>query len=166
MELDTRRYPIGIQHFEQLRNRGCVYVDKTELIYRLTHTDQIYFLSRPRRFGKSLLLSTLEAYFQGKKELFKGLAMEHLEQDGLTATDEQFDAPTDQIIGPIPVLYQSGYLTIKGYDPTFRAYNLAYPNSEVRYGFTESLLPMYVHRFPQEDTLLFPNPKPELSKHI
>ena len=362
MELDTRRYPIGIQHFEQLRNRGCVYVDKTELIYRLTHTDQIYLLSRPRRFGKSLLLSTLEAYFQGKKELFKGLAMEHLEQewtaypvlhidfsiskyltadylraainwhleqweeeyscpasdtffsvrlsnivkrayqktgkqvvllvdeydspmldsnsdpalqselrgimrdffspikglgqylrflfltgiskfsqlsilsvlnnlknismrddfsalcgiteeelltqlkpdieqmaeangetyeeacahlkhqydgyhfssgspdiynpfslfnafnsevrhlDGLTATDEQFDAPTDQIIDPIPVLYQSGYLTIKGYDPTFRVYNLAYPNSEVRYGFTESLLPMYVHRFPRENT--------------
>ena len=72
--------------------------------------------------------------------------------DGLTATDEQFDAPTDQIIDPIPVLYQSGYLTIKGYDPTFRVYNLAYPNSEVRYGFTESLLPMYVHRFPRENT--------------
>lgn len=387
MELNARRYPIGIQHFEQLRNRGCVYVDKTELIYRLTHTDQIYFLSRPRRFGKSLLISTLEAYFQGKKELFKGLAMEHLEQewatfpvlhidfsiskyltadylraainwhlkqweeeygcpasdtffsvrlsniikcayqktgkqivllvdeydspmpdsnsdpalqnelrgivrdffspikglgqylrfffitgiskfnqlsifselnnlknismrddfsalcgiteeelltqlkpdieqmaeannetyeeacahlkhqydgyhfssggpdiynpfslfnafdakeykkywfstgtptflldllrqtdfdvrnlDGLTATDEQFDSPTDQITDPIPVLYQSGYLTIKGYDPTFRIYNLAYPNSEVRYGFTESLLPMYVHRFPRENT--------------
>ncbi len=387
MELNARRYPIGIQHFEQLRNRGCVYVDKTELIYRLTHTDQIYFLSRPRRFGKSLLISTLEAYFQGKKELFKGLAMEHLEQewatfpvlhidfsiskyltadylraainwhlkqweeeygcpasdtffsvrlsniikcayqktgkqivllvdeydspmldsnsdpalqnelrgivrdffspikglgqylrfffitgiskfcqlsifselnnlknismrddfsalcgiteeelltqlkpdieqmaeannetyeeacahlkhqydgyhfssggpdiynpfslfnafdakeyknywfstgtptflldllrqtdfdvrnlDGLTATDEQFDSPTDQITDPIPVLYQSGYLTIKGYDPTFRIYNLAYPNNEVRYGFTESLLPMYVHRFPRENT--------------
>lgn len=72
--------------------------------------------------------------------------------DGLTATDEQFDSPTDQITDPIPVLYQSGYLTIKGYDPTFRIYNLAYPNSEVRYGFTESLLPMYVHRFPRENT--------------
>lgn len=72
--------------------------------------------------------------------------------DGLTATDEQFDSPTDQITDPIPVLYQSGYLTIKGYDPTFRIYNLAYPNNEVRYGFTESLLPMYVHRFPRENT--------------
>ena len=61
--------------------------------------------------------------------------------DGLTATDEQFDAPTDHIVDPIPVLYQSGYLTIKGYDPAFRLYRLAYPNGEVRYGFTESLLP-------------------------
>lgn len=384
---DYRRFPIGIQNFEQLRTNHCVYVDKTELIYRLTHTDSVYFLSRPRRFGKSLLVTTLEAYFQGKKELFEGLAMEYLEQewesypilhidfsltkylnlsdltgqlnillhrweelygkdereqsaaerfqgiilraykqtgklvvilideydaplldsnsdpdlqqqlrnelrrffsplkglgqylrflfltgiskfsqlsifselnnlqnismrdefsaicgiteeelltvlkqdiermakanketfeeaythlkhkydgyhfskncpdiynpfslfnalnaldyknfwfstgtptflldilqhtdfdirslDGLTATDEQFDAPTDQIADPIPVLYQSGYLTIKGYDPTFNLYRLAYPNGEVRYGFTESLLPGYVHRFPRENT--------------
>lgn len=387
MEENYRRYPIGIQNFEQLRTLNCVYLDKTDLIYKLAHTDQIYFLSRPRRFGKSLLVSTLEAYFQGKKELFNGLAMERLEQDwtvypvlhldfsltkytavsdlqeqlnlfllrweelygkkeaeetpaarlqgiirrayeqtgqqvvilideydaplldsnsdsplqqqlrnemrklfsplkglgqylrflfitgiskfsqlsifselnnlqnismhddfsalcgiteqelleqlqpdiermaaandetyeeaclhlkrqydgyhfskncadiynpfslfnafsakdyrnfwfgtgtptfllellqrvdfdvrsldGITATDEQFDAPTDQIVDPIPVLYQSGYLTIKGYDPTFRLYNLAYPNAEVRYGFTESLLPGYVHRFPRENT--------------
>ncbi len=384
---DYRRFPIGIQNFEQLRTDNCVYIDKTELIYKLTHTDRVYFLSRPRRFGKSLLVSTLEAYFQGKKELFQGLAMEQLEQtwesypvlhldfsltkylnvkdltgqlnlflyrwedmygkddreqsaaerfqgiilrayqqtgkpvvilideydaplldsnsdqhlqqqlrnelrrffsplkglgkylrflfltgiskfsqlsifselnnlqnislrddfsticgiteeelltmlkqdiermakangetfeeasahlkrrydgyhfskncpdiynpfslfsalnaldyqnfwfstgtptflldilqrsdfdvrilDGLNATDEQFDAPTDQIADPIPVLYQSGYLTIKGYDPEFRLYRLAYPNGEVRYGFTESLLPGYVHRFPRENT--------------
>ncbi len=81
MEENYRRYPIGIQNFEQLRNRNCVYVDKTELVYRLVNTDSVYFLSRPRRFGKSLLVSTLEAYFQGKKELFKGLAMERLEKD-------------------------------------------------------------------------------------
>lgn len=378
-----RRYPIGIQNFEQLRNHHCVYVDKTELIYRLTHTDSVYFFSRPRRFGKSLLVSTLEAYFQGKKELFKGLAMEHLEKEwesypvlhidfsiskylsahylrsainwflerwerdygccvedknnipfsvrlsnviesaykrtgkpvvvlvdeydspmldtnsdvalqnelrgimrdffsplkgmgqylrflfitgiskfsqmsifselnnlknismrdefsalcGITeqelltdlkpdiermaaanngtfeeaclhlkqrydgyhfskdcadiynpfslfnafdakeyknfwfstgtptflidllreadfdvrslesmeAMDEQFDAPTERMVSPLPVLYQSGYLTIKGYDPEFRLYNLAYPNGEVREGFVESLLPAYVH---------------------
>lgn len=377
---DYRRYPIGIQNFEQLRNNDCVYVDKTELIYRLTHTDKFYFFSRPRRFGKSLLVSTLEAYFQGKKELFEGLAMEGLEKDweeypvlhvdfsltkyttlfdlleqlnlllsrweevygkneaeetsaarlqgillraykqtgktvvvlideydaplldsnsdidlqqqlrnemrkffsplkgmgqylrflfitgiskfsqlsifselnnlqnismrddysalcgiteqelltelkpdiermaeannetyeeacahlkqrydgyhfskrsddiynpfslfnafnakeyknfwfstgtptflidllreshfdvrsleGIEATDEQFDAPTERITSPVPVLYQSGYLTIKGYDPDFRIYNLAYPNGEVRQGFLESLLPAYVH---------------------
>ena len=81
MEENYRRYPIGIQNFEQLRNRNCVYVDKTELVYRLANTDSVYFLSRPRRFGKSLLVSTLEAYFQGKKELFKGLAMERLEKE-------------------------------------------------------------------------------------
>ena len=387
MKLNIHRYPLGIQNFEELRNRNCVYVDKTELVYRLANTDKFYFFSRPRRFGKSLLVSTLEAYFQGKKELFKGLAIEqwetdwtvypvlhvdfsltkytelsdltgqlnlflydweqiygkneqeetpserfrgiirraykqtgqqvvvlideydaplldsnsdttlqkqlrnemrkffsplkgmgqylrflfitgiskfsqlsifselnnlknismrddfsalcgiteqelltqlksdiermaeangetyeeacaHLkrqydgyhfskvctdiynpfslfnaldakeyknywfstgtptflieilqhsdfdvrELDGLTATDEQFDTPTEQIVDPIPVLYQSGYLTIKGYDPVFQLYKLAYPNSEVRYGFTESLLPSYVHQFPRENT--------------
>ncbi|MBC8620475.1 ATP-binding protein [Parabacteroides faecis] len=379
MEANYRRYPIGIQNFEQLRKRNCVYVDKTELVYRLANTDSVYFLSRPRRFGKSLLVSTLEAYFQGKKELFSGLAMERLEKsweiypilhidfsltkytnlfdlqeqlnlfllrwekeygkeeeettpaarlqgiirrayeqtgkpiavlvdeydaplldsnsdiplqqelrnemrkffsplkglgqylrflfitgiskfsqmsifselnnlknismrdefsticgiteqelltelepdiewmaaangetfeeardhlkrqydgyhfskrcediynpfslfnafdskeyknywfstgtptflidllqevdfdvrelDGVEATDEQFDAPTERITSPIPVLYQSGYLTIKGYDPDFQTYWLAYPNGEVRKGFIESLLPAYI----------------------
>lgn len=75
-----RKLPIGIQSFEFLRSEGYLYVDKTALIYRLVTMGKPYFLSRPRRFGKSLLLSTLEAYFQGKKELFKGLAIEQLEQ--------------------------------------------------------------------------------------
>lgn len=62
MEENYRRYPIGIQNFEELRNRQCVYVDKTELVYRLANTDKVYFFSRPRAgFGKSLLISTLEA---------------------------------------------------------------------------------------------------------
>ena len=81
MKETFRRYPIGIQNFEDLRNNDCVYIDKTALIYHLTHTNKIYFLSRPRRFGKSLLVSTLEAYFSGKKELFEGLAMEQLEKE-------------------------------------------------------------------------------------
>ena len=387
METTYRRYPIGIQNFEDLRNNNCVYIDKTELIYRLTHSDKIYFLSRPRRFGKSLLVSTLEAYFQGKKHLFEGLAMERLETEwteypvlhmdfsgskytdadklrevlnieiskweklygkeedecsfsnrfqgviqrayqktgkqvvvlvdeydsplldtngepalqkelrnivrdffsplkkngqylrfllltgiskfsqlsifselnnlknismrddfsaicgitekelhtalqpdiqrmadannetyeeacqhlkkqydgyhfskncediynpfslfnaldakeyknfwfstgtptfliellqeadfnvrdleGVEATDEEFDAPTEQIQSPIPVLYQSGYLTIKGYDPDFQIYKLAYPNREVRKGFIENLLPTYVHRARENNT--------------
>ena len=387
MELSGRRYPIGIQNFEQLRTRNCVYVDKTELVYKLVNTDQIYFFSRPRRFGKSLLVSTLEAYFQGKKELFEGLAMERLEQewevcpvlhvdfsltkytelrdltgqlnlflsrweeiygkkeeeegaaerlqgiilrayaktgkpvvvlideydaplldsnsdallqqqlrnemrkffsplkglgqylrflfitgiskfsqlsifselnnlqnismrddfsalcgiteeelltqlkpdiermaeandetyeeaclhlkrqydgyhfskncvdiynpfslfnafaqksyenfwfstgtptflidilqesdfdirelDNTTATAEQFDAPSNRITDPLPVLYQSGYLTIKGYDPDFQLYTLAYPNKEVRKGFIESLMPAYVHLPARENT--------------
>ena len=74
-------YPVGEQSFENLRNRGKLYVDKTELIYRLITEGDYYFLSRPRRFGKSLLVSTLEAYFLGKRELFAGLAMERLEKD-------------------------------------------------------------------------------------
>ena len=79
--MSKKLYPIGIQNFEKLRKNDYVYVDKTELIYRLVKTGSYYFLSRPRRFGKSLLISTLEAYFQGKRELFQGLAMERLEQD-------------------------------------------------------------------------------------
>lgn len=74
-------YPIGIQSFEEIRSGGYAYVDKTALIYRLTSTGKYYFLSRPRRFGKSLLVSTMEAYFSGRKELFKGLAIESLEKD-------------------------------------------------------------------------------------
>ena len=76
-----RIYPIGIQNFEDLRNNNNVYVDKTELIYRLANTNKVYFLSRPRRFGKSLLVSTLDAYFRGRKDLFQGLAMERLEKE-------------------------------------------------------------------------------------
>ena len=387
MEKMLRRYPIGIQNFEQLRNRNCVYIDKTELVYQLVNTNTTYFLSRPRRFGKSLLVSTLEAYFQGKKDLFKGLAMERLEKEwevypvlhidfsvskyveanflrsvinnqlliwenlyghgdgedtfslrlggviqrayeqtgkqvvllvdeydspmldsnsnkelqieirgimrdffsplkksgqylrflfltgiskfsqmsifselnnlknismrddfsaicgitkqelleelppdigqialannetykvacahlkrqydgyhfsrhcadiynpfslfnafdakeyknfwfstgtptflidllqetdfdvrqleGVEATDEQFDAPTERITSPIPVLYQNGYLTIKGYDPDFQVYRLAYPNEEVRKGFIESLLPAYIELPGQNST--------------
>ena len=75
------KYPIGIQSFEQIIEDGYVYVDKTELIYHLTHEGKIYFLSRPRRFGKSLLVSTLENYYRGRKELFRGLAMERLEKE-------------------------------------------------------------------------------------
>ena len=73
--------PIGIQDFEDLRNRGCIYVDKTALVYKLACEGKPYFLSRPRRFGKSLLLSTMEYYFLGKKKLFHGLALESLEKD-------------------------------------------------------------------------------------
>ena len=75
------KYPIGIQSFAQLREDGFVYVDKTALIHRLVTEGKIYFLSRPRRFGKSLLMSTLKAYFQGRKDLFQGLALEGLETE-------------------------------------------------------------------------------------
>lgn len=387
MDNTFRIYPIGIQNFEDLRNNKNVYVDKTELIYRLANTNKVYFLSRPRRFGKSLLVSTLDAYFRGKKDLFQGLAMERLEKewnvypvlridfsmtkytamadleerlnlqlreweriygddpeeegyaarfsgiikraylqtglqvvvlideydaplldsnhlpelhdqlreelrkffsplkaqgeyirflfltgiskfsqmsifselnnlqnismrddysaicgiterelrtqlkvdiemmaeannetyeeacihlkeqydgyhfsknsedvynpfslfnafaqksyanfwfstgtptflinilqqtdfdirelDDITATAEQFDAPTSTITDPLPVLYQSGYLTIKGYDPEFQLYTLSYPNKEVRKGFIESLMPAYVHLPARENT--------------
>ena len=96
----SRPLPIGIQSFEKLRRENFVYVDKTEFVYRLAKTPTPYFLSRPRRFGKSLLLSTLEAYFLGKRELFKGLAIEQLETEWhthavlhLDLNAEKYDSP-------------------------------------------------------------------------
>ena len=77
----TRRYPLGIQTFEKIINENMLYVDKTEQIYKLVQSYAYVFLSRPRRFGKSLLVSTLASYFRGEKELFKGLAMERLETE-------------------------------------------------------------------------------------
>lgn len=77
------KYPIGIQSFDQIREDGFVYVDKTSMVYDLVKNGKVYFLSRPRRFGKSLLVSTLACYFQGRKELFDGLAIASLEKDWL-----------------------------------------------------------------------------------
>ena len=78
----TKLYPIGMQTFSEIREEDFLYVDKTEYIYRMTHTSgKYFFLNRPRRFGKSLLVSTFESYFEGKKELFKGLAIEKLEKE-------------------------------------------------------------------------------------
>ena len=97
-------YPVGIQNFESLRKDGFFYVDKTALMYRLVTTGRYYFLSRPRRFGKSLLISTLEAYFQGKRELFDGLAVASLEKEWkrypvihLDLNAKKFDRPEDLI---------------------------------------------------------------------
>ena len=75
-------YPLGIQTFSEIIEKDKLYIDKTEYIYRMTHTNSKYcFLGRPRRFGKSLLVTTLQSYFEGKKELFKGLAIEELEKE-------------------------------------------------------------------------------------
>ena len=84
----NRKLPIGIQDFASVRGEGYLYVDKTEYIYRLAHNGKPYFLSRPRRFGKSLFLSTLRYYFEGKKELFQGLLIEELEKGNADAWQE------------------------------------------------------------------------------
>ena len=83
------KYPIGIQTFDKIRNEGYVYIDKTDMIYSLATEGQIYFLSRPRRFGKSLLISTLESYFLGREDLFHGLAIEKLEKIGRASCRER-----------------------------------------------------------------------------
>ena len=280
--MSNKIYPIGIQNFEKIRRDGY-FIDKTALVYQMVKTGSYYFLSRPRRFGKTLLISTLEAYFQGKKELFEGLAMEKLEKDWikypvlhLDLNIEKYDTPesldkilndnlvyweslygarpsetsfslrfagiiqracektgrrvailvdeydklcddlkayydgyhfTHHSIGmynpfsllnafkykefgsywfetgtptylvkllkkhhydlermaheetdsqvlnsidsestnPIPVIYQSGYLTIKGYDEEFGMYRLGFPNREVEEGFVRFLLPFYAN---------------------
>ena len=77
--LPMRLYTAGIADFERIRQDGRIYIDKTDLIFKLTHESQFVLLSRPRRFGKSLLCSTLKYYFQGRKDLFEGLAIDRLE---------------------------------------------------------------------------------------
>ena len=94
------KYPIGIQNFEKLRKDGYIYVDKTALMYQLVDRGSYYFLSRPRRFGKSLLISTLEAYFEGKRELFEGLAVEKLEKDWVKRPVLHLDLNTEKYEDP------------------------------------------------------------------
>ena len=90
-----RQYPIGIQTFSEIRRKNYLYIDKTEYVYRMTHSASKYmFLSRPRRFGKSLLTSTIHAYFEGRKDLFKGLAMERLEMEWTEYPVLHFDMST------------------------------------------------------------------------
>lgn len=118
--MSNKIYPIGIQNFEKIRRDGYFYVDKTALIYQMVKTGSYYFLSRPRRFGKSLLISTLEAYFQGKRELFEGLAMEKLEKDWikhpilhLDLNIEKYDCPEslDKILNDNLEYWESLYGT-------------------------------------------------------
>ena len=95
MSTTRRRYPIGIQTFSEIRRGDYLYVDKTGYVYRMTHSDAKYmFLSRPRRFGKSLLVSTLHSYFEGRKDLFEGLAIEKLETEWQEYPVLHFDMST------------------------------------------------------------------------
>ena len=92
MEVQQKLYPIGIQTFSELIRKNYLYIDKTEYVYRMTHSASKYkFLSRPRRFGKSLLTSTLHSYFAGQKELFEGLAIEKLETEWMEYPVLHFD---------------------------------------------------------------------------
>lgn len=280
-QLTRKRYPVGLQTFSELREKNYVYIDKTTYVYEMAHADAKYlFLSRPRRFGKSLLTSTLRSYFEGRKELFEGLAIEQLETEwtaypvlhfdmstakhvgekqlveeingklveyekiygrdeshvnlnqrmeglikhayeqtgkqvvvlideydaplldvmheeenlpvlrnfynpyrlvnafsdkkidsywfgsgtptyliemlrkyGMTpiqlggemkAGKEEFDAPTERLTSVVPLLYQSGYITIKDGNPWMEMYTLGIPNREVRIGLMKSLVPYYL----------------------
>ena len=129
--MSNKIYPIGIQNFEKIRRTGYFYVDKTALVYQLAKTGSYYFLSRPRRFGKSLLISTFEAYFQGKKELFEGLAMEKLEKDWikhpilhLDLNIEKYDTPEslDKILNRHLVEWEKLY----GSEPAEASFSLRF----------------------------------------
>ena len=129
--MSNKIYPIGIQNFESLRQDDYFYIDKTALIYQMVKTGRYYFLSRPRRFGKSLLISTLEAYFRGKKELFMGLAIEKLEKDWikypilhLDLNIEKYDAPEslDNILEKSLVAWEKLY----GAEPSERSFSLRF----------------------------------------
>ena len=154
---------IGIQDFEKIIEDGYVYLDKTGLVYDLVHNETIYFLSRPRRFGKSLLVSTLKCYFEGKKELFKGLAIDkqekewkqypvfHLDFNGnnftnpgvLEQTLMSFVERQEAIYGRA-MIYQSGYLTIKDWEMDTNSYLLDFPNDEVKHGFLTMLATRFI----------------------
>ena len=129
--MSNKIYPIGIQNFEKIRNDGYFYIDKTALMYQMVKTGRYYFLSRPRRFGKSLLISTLEAYFQGKKELFTGLAVERLEKDWikypilhLDLNIEKYDTPEslDNILEKSLTAWEKLY----GAEPSERSFSLRF----------------------------------------
>ena len=122
------KFPIGIQNFQKLRESGFLYVDKTALVHQLVSTEGYYFLSRPRRFGKSLLLSTLEAYFQGKKELFKGLALEQLEKDWKVYPVFHLDLNTGKYTEPealISTIEYQFYLWEKTFGPSKEGLSLS-----------------------------------------
>ena len=127
----VNKYPVGIQTFENIREGNYLYVDKTKYIVDFRTKGMKYiFLSRPRRFGKSLFASTLQAYFEGRKELFEGLAIADYEKEWVKHPVLHFD--------------MSGYLTIKTYKPLTKSYQLSYPNREVKIGMLKSLAPNYL----------------------
>ena len=135
---EIRKYPVGMQTFSKIREGNYVYVDKTKYIVQmLENGSQYVFLSRPRRFGKSLFVSTLQAYYEGRKELFEGLALGDYEKNWVKH-------PVLHLTSAVPLLYQSSYLTIKKYNPILQGFQLDYPNKEVRLGMVKSLAPNYL----------------------
>ena len=142
-----QRYPIGIQTFSELRDKHYLYIDKTSYVYRMAHSVAKYmFLSRPRRFGKSLLTSTLRAYFEGRKELFEGLSIEKLETEWTAYPVLHFDMSTakhldkDSLIGELE-LKLTRYEEIYGKGKDEVAVN------QRLQGLMKSLLPDYLHGY-------------------
>lgn len=122
MPVSPRRYPVGIQTFSEIRKGNYLYIDKTAYVYQLAQDSKYVFLNRPRQFG-------VTATQLG---------------DSVEVRREEFDAPTERMTGIVPLLYQSGYYTIKTGDVEIGSYTLGVPNSEVRIGLMHSLVPYYL----------------------
>ena len=147
--MEERRYPVGIQTFSRIIREGMVYVDKTDLVWQLANHAKYIFLSRPRRFGKSLLTSTLESYFRGEKELFEGLKIMSLEQEWVQYPVIHLDLSTVKGRTSAEDLRRSLVLMLSRmacYQETPKEvdiYTLGIPNQEVRIGYADGLLPTY-----------------------
>jgi hypothetical protein len=131
-----RKLPIGIQDFMSLREDGYLYVDKTALMYRMITENKVYFLSRPRRFGKSLLISTLAAYFLGKKEYFKGLAIEEFEEDWIEYPVLRIDLNAKEYTEGKAYLID---LLIKQLASIYETYEIAMPEGDAPFLFQNLL---------------------------
>lgn len=158
--MTERKYPVGIQTFSEIIREGYVYVDKTDIVWQLVKYAKFTFLSRPRRFGKGVYnpFSLMKCSQQQKIASFwfesgtpsfliqqmKDFNTNITEMDDLEVPASAFDQPTENMHDVLPLLYQSGYLTIKGYDRESELYTLSIPNQEVRIGFTDGLLPAYI----------------------
>jgi hypothetical protein len=123
-------YPVGIQDFKEIREKGMVYVDKTNLIYKLVKTCKYTFLSRPRRFGKSLLTSTLHYYFEGRKDLFQGLAMEKLEKEWIQYPVLHFDLSRSKDCSPEDLTIEL-HKMLDAYDKLYNVKTTSTPGSRL-----------------------------------
>jgi hypothetical protein len=130
METTEIKYPVGYQDFEEIRKGGFLYVDKTDLIYRLVHTSKYAFLSRPRRFGKTLLTSTLHYYFDGRKDLFTGLAMEKLEKDWIQYPVLHFDISLAKDCSPKEMTKEL-HKMLNEYDNIYNIHTTSTPGSRL-----------------------------------
>jgi hypothetical protein len=130
METEFIKYPVGYQDFKAIREEDFLYVDKTALIYRLVKTSKYVFLSRPRRFGKSLLTSTLHYYFEGCKELFQGLAMEELEKDWIQYPVLHFDLSQAKECSPENLIVEL-HKMLDAYDKLYGIKSTSTPGSRL-----------------------------------
>ena len=143
MEKNKIKYPIGVRTFRDIVEGRYLYIDKTGIAHELAENYKYVFLSRPRRFGKSLLSSTFHSYFAGEEELFNSLKAGELNKEWTTHPVLHLDASPEFSGSILPLLYQTGYVTIKGYNAEDESYTLGYPNREVREGFLKGLLNSY-----------------------